>query len=84
METCADLKKSCQRTAQLKHKATDAHEKTRSHRERCRRAAKEHTRSEAAVNHCLECLGWFVKETTAATYSLTCGVLDWESNEIST
>ena len=80
--TCADLKKACQETAELKSKETDAHEKTRSHRERCRRATKEHTRSEAAVNHSLACLGWCVKETAAATHALTCGVPDRESNEI--
>ena len=62
--------------------ATDAHENTRSHRERCRRAASEHTKSEAAVNHSLGCLRWFVKETAAATHSLACRVLDRESNEI--
>ena len=82
VETCADLKKVCQRTTELKREATNAHEKTRSHRERRRRATKEHTRSEAAVNHSLGCMGWFVKETAAATHSLTCGVPDRESNEI--
>ena len=29
--TCVDLKKACQRTAELKRKADDAHERTRSH-----------------------------------------------------
>ena len=53
-----------------------------SHRERCRRATKQHTRSEAAVDHSLGCLGWFVKERAAATHALTCGVPDRESNEI--
>ena len=61
----------------LKRKATDA-----SHRERCRRATHEHTRSEAAVNHSLGCFGWFVKETAAAAHSLTCEVPDRESNEV--
>ena len=42
---CVDLKNACQRTAELKRKADDAHERTRSHRERCRRATKEHTKS---------------------------------------
>ena len=79
--TCVDLKKACQRTAELKRKAADAHERTQSHRERCRRAAKEHTKSEASINHRLGCLGWFVKETANATHSLTCGAPDRESNE---
>ena len=39
-------------------------------------ATNEHTRSVAVVNHGLGCLGWFVKETPAATYSLTYGVPD--------
>ena len=78
---CVDLKNACQRTAELKRKADDAHERTRSHRERCRRAKKERTKSEAAINHSLGCLGWFVKETANATHSLTCGVPDRESNE---
>ena len=82
VETGADLKKACQGTAELKRKGTDVHVKTRSHRERCRRATKDHTRSEAAVNHSLGCLGWYVNETAAATHALTCGVPDRESNEI--
>ena len=72
---CAEVKKASQRTADLKRKATEAHE-------RCRRITNEHTRSEAAVNHSLGSLGWCVKETAAATHSLTCGVPDRESNEI--
>ena len=79
--TCVDLKKACQRTVELKRKAAEAHERTRSHRERCRRATKEHTKSEAAINHSFGCLGWFVKETTNATHSVTCGVPDGERNE---
>ena len=79
---CVEVKKAGQRTAELRRKAAEAHEKTRSHRERCRRLTNEHTRSEAAVNHSLGCLGWFVKETAAATRSLIFGVPDRESNEV--
>ena len=82
MATCADLKMACQRTAELKRKANDAHERTRTHRERCRRATKEQTKSEAAVNHSLGCLGWSAIETANAKHTLTCGVPDRESNEI--
>ena len=53
----------------LKRKTTDAHEKTRFHRERCRRAHKEHTRYEAVVNLSLGCVGWFVKQTAVVTHS---------------
>ena len=74
-------KEASQRTPDLKRKAREAHEKTRSHRERCRRITNEHTTSEAAVNHSLGFLGWCVKETAAATHSLTCDVPDRESNE---
>ena len=48
--TCAKVKKASQRTANLKRKAAEAHEKARSHRERSRRITNEHTRSEATVN----------------------------------
>ena len=65
--TWVDLKRACQWTAELKRKADDAHERTRS--------------SEAAINLSLGCIGWFVKETANATHSLTCGVPDRESNE---
>ena len=81
--TCAEVKKVSQRTAELKRKATEAHEKTISHREGSRRITNEHTRSEAAVvNHSFETLVWCVKETAAATHSLTCGIPDRENNEI--
>ena len=76
------MKKASQHTGDLKRKAAEAHEKTRSHPERCRRITSEHTRSEATVNHSLGSLGWCVKETAAATHSLTCDVSDHESNEI--
>ena len=84
---CAEVKKASQRTADLKRKATEAHKKTRSHRERCKIITNEHTRSEAAVNHSLGFLGlglmgWCVKETAAATHSLTCGVPDRESTQM--
>ena len=55
--TCAEVKKASQRTADLKRKASEANEKTRSHRDRSRRITHEHTRSEAAVNTSLGFLG---------------------------
>ena len=39
---------ACQKTGQLKRKASDAHDRTQSYRERCRRAPKEHVKSECA------------------------------------
>ena len=74
-------KKTYQRAAELKRKADDVHERTRSHRERCRRGTKEHTKSEAAVYHKMGCLGLLVKDTVDVTHALTCGVPDRESNE---
>ena len=79
---CAGVMKASQRTAVLKRTHAEAHEKTRSHRERCRRVTNDHTRSEATVNHSLGFLEWCLKETATATHSLTCGVPDRESNEI--
>ena len=79
--TCTDLKRAYQRTAEFQRKARDAHERTQSHRERCRRATKEHVKSEAAINHHLGCSGWLVRETANASHALTCGVPDREGNE---
>ena len=79
--SCVDLKNACQRTGELKRKADDAHERTRSHRERCRRGTKEHTKSEVAINYSLGCLGWLIKETANATHSLTCAIPDRVSKE---
>ena len=31
---------------------------------------KEHTKSEAAINHSVGCFGWFVTETANATHAL--------------
>ena len=53
---CVDLDGANQRTDELKRKADDAHDRTRSHRERCRRAMKEHMKSEEALNYKLGCL----------------------------
>ena len=81
-QVCAEVKKASQRTTDLKCKASEANEKTRSHRERSRIICNEHTRSGAAVNHSFGFFGWCEKETAAATHSLTCGVLDRENSEI--
>ena len=73
VESYVDLKKSCQRTAELKCKVSDAHERIRTHRERCRRVAKEHTKFEAAVNSSLGCQGWFVEEKRLTSPTRLCG-----------
>ena len=67
--TCVGLTEACLMTGELKRKAADARERTRSHRERCRRATKEHTKSEAAINHNLGRSGLCAKETANATLS---------------
>ena len=53
--TCAEVKKASQRTAEIKRKATEAHEKISSHRERSRRNTNEHTRSEDSEVFLLKC-----------------------------
>ena len=80
--TCVEVKKASQQTTDVKRKATEAHGKMSSHRERSWRVTNEHTSSEAAVNHSLGILGRCAKETAQATLSLTCGAPDRESNEI--
>ena len=79
---CAEVKRASHRTSECKRKAMEAHQSVVSLRERTRRVTNENTRAEAAVNHTLGNLGCCVKEAAAATHSLTCGVLDRESNEI--
>ena len=63
------------RTTELKRKADVTEERSQFHRERCRRATKDHV-----LNNSLDCLGALVKETARATHALTCGVPDRESN----
>ena len=60
------LKKASQRTVEVKRKATEAHEKMSSHRERSRRVTNEHTRSEVAVNNSM---GWQVRKRYSASHS---------------
>ena len=73
---CVDLEDTRQRTIELKRKADDAHERTRSHRERCRRATKDHMRAEEVLINSLGCLGELVRDTASATHALSCGVPD--------
>ena len=68
---------------ELKRKADDAHDRTRSHGERCWRPTKDHMMAEEFLNNGLGCLGDLVKDTTGATRSLTCGGPDRESNDVS-
>ena len=80
--TCSEVEKGSPRTLEVKRKATEALERMSTHRERSRRVTNEHTKSEVAVNNSLGWFGRCVKATAQATHSLTCGVLDRESNEI--
>ena len=54
------------KTIELKRKADDARDSTRSHRERCRRATCEHVWAEEELDNSLGCLGDLVKDTTVA------------------
>ena len=80
-EICVDAKKALQRTFELKRKATEIHEDVAAHRERTRRITNEHDRAEGHVNAGIGSLGKALQAAAKATHSLTCGVLDRESNE---
>ena len=69
------------KTMDLKRKAYDAHDMTCSHRDWCRRATKELTKAEEALNDNLGCFGDLVKDTASSTYALSCGVPDRDNNE---
>ena len=79
---CVEARKACQRTYDLKRKASEAQENVLSYRERTRRISSEHARAEAHVNDGVGSLGQPVRAAAKATHSLTCGVLDRESNEV--
>ena len=78
---CGDLEDASKRTIELKRKADDAHDRTRSHRERCQRATKDHMMAEEVLNNSLGCMGDLVKDTASATYAVSCRVPDRDSNE---
>ena len=71
---CRGLEDMSKKTIELKRKADDAHDRTRSHRERCRRATKYCVMAEEVLNDSLGCLGDLVKDTAGAPHALTCGV----------
>ena len=50
---CVDLKDASLRTIELKRKADDVQERSRSHRECCRRATKDHMIAEEVLNNSL-------------------------------
>ena len=78
---CDDLADAGMKTIDLKRKVDDAHDRTRSHRDRCRRATKELQTAEEDLNNSLGCLGDLVKDTASVAHALSCGVVDKDSNE---
>ena len=66
-------------TFDLKRKADDDHDRTRSVRDRCRRPTKDLVLAEVELNDSIGRLGQLVKETAGATHALSCG--DHDSNE---
>ena len=54
-ETCDDLADAGMKTIDLKRKADDAHGRTCSHRDRCRRATEELETAEEVLNNNLGC-----------------------------
>ena len=76
--TCRGLEDVCERTIELRRKADDAHDRTRFHRERCRRATKDH---EEVLNNSVGCLAALVNDTASATHAVSGGLPDRDSNE---
>ena len=54
---CAEGRKACHKSSELKRKATEPQENMISHRKRTRRITNEHARAEALVNNSLGTLG---------------------------
>ena len=79
---CADLKDASLRTTELNRKADEAHERSQSHKECCRRATKDHMMAERGTLQQPGLPGRsLVEDTAGATHALTWGVPDRESNE---
>ena len=78
---CRDLQVAGTRTFETKRKADDAHDRIRTHWDRCRRVTKELETAEEDLNDSLGGMGQLIKDTAGATHALSCGVPDLESNE---
>ena len=65
-----------------KRKADYAHDKIRAHWDRCRRATAEFVTAEEDLNDCLGRTEQLIRDTAGATYALSCGVRDRDSNEV--
>ena len=74
---CADPDDASQRTIELKRKADDAHDRTRSHRERCWRATKEYMMADDSLG----CLAELARDTVSAAHALSCRASDRDNNE---
>ena len=75
-------KQALQRTLEVKRKATELQEDVSIQRERTRRMMND-ARAEGHVNDGIGSLGKVLQAAARATHSLTCGVLDRESNNSS-
>ena len=73
---CDDLADAGTKTIDFKRKAEDVHDRTRSHRDRCRRATKDLVSTEEELNDSSGRLSQLVQETVGATQKLSCGVPD--------
>ena len=78
---CHGLEDVGKKTIDLKRAADDAHDRSRSHRDCCRRATKDHVSAEEELNDSLGRLGQLVKDAEGATHAFSCGVPDRDSNE---
>ena len=80
-EANRSLEDASTRTIETERKADDAHDRIRSHRDRCRRATKELKTAEEDLNDSLGRMGQLIKDTSWATDALSCGVPDRESKK---
>ena len=69
------------KTIELKRTADDAHDRTRSYRDRCWTVTTDLVSAEEDPNESPGRLGQLIKETAGATHALSCGVLDLDYNE---
>ena len=69
------------RTTETKREVDDAHDRIRTHRDRCRLATEELETAEEDLNDSLGRMGQLIK-ATAGAHALSCGVPDRDSNAV--
>ena len=69
-------------STETKRKADDAHDRIKTHRDRCRRATKELGTFEEDLNDSLGRMEQLKEDTAAATHTLSCSIPDRDYNEV--